>query len=319
MNLPAKPPSIKDKNLGRSRSAGEIWHRTPAGILIPQGMIRESADRRSTNSLGIKERAEAVEALYAEAGVSLSPVSALGKFIANARDVSDRWLSGKGQTYPEMFATMHMMRIGDAVLSLQGHPRRAYYLERLLAGEVDFFKRVESDAKNVLWELEFWSNLKRRNAPAELQDPPDIVANLTGGTLGIACKKVYSEKNFEKTLSQAVKQVKDFEIGIVAINIDDVTPADTVLNVRNHQEMNRKLHGLCEEFLQRHERHLRQYLNKERLVAALVSIHVVADVRTWRVRFNNAWSATIWSLPELSPEKRAMTRQFADMVTGPSA
>jgi hypothetical protein len=93
-----------------------------------------------------------------------------------------------------------------------------------------------------------------------------------GGTLGIACKKVYSEQNFEKTLSQAVKQVKDFEIGIVAINIDDVTPADTVLNVRNHQEMNRKLQGLCEGFLQRHERHLRKYLSKERLVAALISI-----------------------------------------------
>lgn len=310
---------MKDKNLGRSRSSGEIWVGTPAGILIPQGMIRESSDRRSTNSLGIKERAEAVEALYAEADVSLSPVSALGKFIANAKDVSDRWLSGKGQTYPEMFATMHMMRIGDAVLSLQGHPRRAHYLERLLAGEVDFFKRVESDAKNVLWELEFWATLKRRNAPAELQDPPDIVANLTGGTLGIACKKVYSEENFEKTLSQAVRQVKDFEIGIVAINIDDVTPADTVLNARNHREMNRKLRGFCEAFLERHERHLRKYLSKERLVAALVSIHVVADVRAWRVRFNNAWSTTIWSLPELSPEKRALSRQFADMVTGPSA
>ena len=318
MKVPPKPPSIKDKDLGSSRTSGEIWDRTAAGVLFPQGMIRESSDRRSTNYLGIKERAEAVEALYAEAGVLLSPVSALGKFIANAKDISDRWLSGKGQTFPEMFATMHMMRIGDSVLSLQGHPRRAYYLERLLAGEIDFFKRVESDAKNILWELEFWSNLKRRKAPTELQDPPDIVVNLRGGTLGVACKKVYSEENFEKTLSEAVKQVKDFEIGVVAINIDDVTPAHTVLKVRNHQEMDKRLQGLCAEFLQRHERHLRKYLSKERLVAALVSIHVVADVSGWRVRFNNAWSATIWSLPELSPEKRAMTRQFADMVTGPT-
>ena len=90
MKLPRKAPSIKDKDLRRSRSSSEIWDRTPAGILIPQGMIQESADRRFTNSLGIKERAEAVQALYAEAGVSLSPVSALGRFIANAKDVSDR-------------------------------------------------------------------------------------------------------------------------------------------------------------------------------------------------------------------------------------
>jgi hypothetical protein len=34
------------------------------------------------------------------------------------------------------------------------------------------------------------------------------------------------------------------------------------------------------------------------------------------VRFNNVWSATYWALPELSAEKRALTRELADMVTG---
>lgn len=316
---PPKKPSIKDKDLGRVRSTGEIWGRSPAGILIPQGTIRESSDNRSTNSLGVKERAECVEALYAGCGLTLSPASALGKFIANAKDVGTRWLAGQGQTYPEMFQTMHMMRIGDAILGLEDHPNRAYYLERLLAGEIDFFKRVESDAKSVLWELEVWSNLKKRNAPVELLDPPDIVATLSGGKLGVACKKVYSEENFEKTLSQAVKQVRGFEIGIVAINIDDVTPPDMVLKVQNKQQLDRRLQGLCEGFLQRHERHLRKYLSQERLVAALVSVHVVAEVLEWKVRFNNAWSATIWSVPELSAAKLALTRQFGDMVTGPTA
>lgn len=315
MTLPPKPPAVKDKRLGRHRTSGQVWERSAAGVLIPQGTILEASDRRSTNILGIKERAVAIEALYAGAGIDLSPVSALGKFIRNAKEVSDRWLSAKGQTYPEMFATMHMMRIADAVLSLEGHARRTYYLERLLAGEIDFFKRVESDAKNVLWELEFWSSLKRRGAPAQLRDPPDIVVNLAGGSLGVACKKVYSEANIEKTLSNAAKQVKDFEIGIVAMNVDDLTPADTVLAVNDQQEMNEILRTHCEEFLQRHERHLRRYLSQQRLVAALVSIHVVADVRAWRVRFNNAWSATIWSLPELSEDKRRLTREFGRSVT----
>jgi hypothetical protein len=137
-----------------------------------------------------------------------------------------------------------------------------------------------------------------------LQDPPDIVLNFNVGNLGIACKKIYSEKNVEKTLSQAVEQVEDFEVGVVAMNIDDLTPADTVLRVSNQREMDSILQRHSAEFLQRHERHFRKYLSKGRLVAALVSVHVIADVAEWRVRYNNSRQSTFWSIPGLDPARK---------------
>jgi len=309
---------MTDKNLGSQQTQGQVWQKSAGGILIPVGTVREASNRMSTNFLAVKVRAEGIEQLYADAGVTLPRMSGLGRLIANAKRVSDHWLAAQNDKYkmPDVFAVMHMLRIAEAVLPLADHPRSVYYLERLLSGEIDFFKRVESEGKNALWELELWSLLRRNKAPVELLDPPDIVANVSSGVLGIACKKVYSEANFEKTLSQAAQQVKDHDIGIVAVNIDDVTPADTVLRVNHIQEANQLLITQCEQFLERHERHFRKYLSQERLVAALVSIHVLAEVKSWSVPFNNYWQALIWRLPDLSEKKAGPAEEFRDMITG---
>jgi hypothetical protein len=107
----------------------------------------------------------------------------------------------------------------------------------------------------------------------------------------------------EKTLSRAVAQVKGFEIGVVAINIDDVIPADNILKVQTGAQMERMLQAPCEEFLTRHDRHFRKYLSQERLVAAVVSIHCIAE--EWEPRFNNSHQSIVWTFPDISPEKAA--------------
>jgi hypothetical protein len=60
---------------------------------------------------------------------------------------------------------------------------------------------------------------------------------------------------------------------------------------------------------------LRRYLSGGRLVAALASVHVVADVRSWDVRFNNARQSTIWTIPGLAPAKAILTKQFETIIT----
>ena len=308
---------MKDKNYDKARTESTIWQRSSGGVFVPTGTVRETSSRASTNFLAVKQRAQAIEQLYAEAGVALSPASGLGMFIENAKRVSDSWLSAKYKyQMTDVFTVMHMYRIADAVLNLVTHYRMRYYLKRLLSGEVDFFKRVPSDAKNVLWELELWSYMKKQGAPVDLKDPPDVIANLSNGVLGIACKKIYSEANIEKTLSQAVQQVKDYEIGVVAMNIDDMIPAGKVLAVDTPREANRRLLVECEKFLKRHEKRFRKYLSKERLGAALISVRVIAEVRTWDVPFNNYGQTLIWALPDISPNKRSLTNEFGDWMIG---
>jgi hypothetical protein len=303
---------MTDKKLGGNQRFREIWERSASGVLIPVGHISDASDRSSTNFLLVKERAQAIEQMYKDAGLQLARNSGLARFIANAKLLSDRWLSNdmNEATYEHMFALMHMQRIAQALLPLRGHASEVRYLKRLMSGEIDFFVRIASEAKDVLWELELWVRLQQRHKNVTLVDPPDIVVKLTAGELGVACKKIYSEKNVSKVLSEAARQVKGYDVGVVAINVDDLIPPQRILAVRDEQQMVTMLHDINAAFLQRNERHFRRYLGTERLVAALVSVNAIVDVRTWDPRFNNSQQSLVWMLPQLSEEKTKLMSQF---------
>ena len=272
--------------------------------------------RSKSSMLAIKADAKAIRALYEDSGVEFPPTCALALLVDRAEKTAERIVSAPSgnTTSADFFAAMHLYRIAAAVLPLAECANRAYYLERLASGELDFFKRVESDAKNVFWELEFHSSLRARSLGVQLRDPPDIVLPLSQGELGIACKKIYSEANFEKTLSVAVSQVKDFDVGIVALNLDELVPPDSVARARSKPELTALLQAPLEQFLQRHERHFRKYLSRERIVAAVAAIHSVADAPFWQPRFHVVREVLIWSFPDLSSKKTDQLEEFKRAV-----
>jgi hypothetical protein len=299
------------------RSFGETWIRKDSGLLVPLGKVLESSDRRQTNFVQIKARAQEIEDLYRDAGLRLPRGCGLARLVENAKTLSDRWLMNEMEelSIVNAFYAMHLQRIADAVLPLSAQTERKRYLQSLISGDLDFFDRGASSAKDALWELELWALICDRGGIAELIDPPDIVVALGDKTLGIACKKIYSEKNIEKVLSQAVEQVEDhYDVGIAALNIDELTPAHTLLNAKTEREMARMLQRETAEFIRRHERHFRKYLSSGRLVAAVVSVHVIANIKEWDVPFNNCRQSTAWVIPGLSPEKAALVRQFQQIV-----
>ena len=100
----------------------------------------------------------------------------------------------------------------------------------------------------------------------------------------------------------------------ICVNLDELTPPDTILRVRNQMEMDGFLHKHTDEFLARHERHFRKYLSSGRLVSALVSVSVIAHVLDWKVQFNNARASVAWTIPGLAPEKEALLNQFRDIA-----
>lgn len=295
----------------------QLWRSTETGVLIPNGNVLEASNRKKTNFVHVKSRAKEIEDLYASAGVTMSPSCGLAQMIENAKALADRWLSNQtaDSSMVDVFYALHLDRLADAILPLRDVPGREKYLNALTSGELDCFSRQNSYAKNIFWELELWSIFRRRWPSASLRDPPDIVLMLAGGTLGVACKKVYSENNVEKVLSEAVGQVEaDFDVGVVALSLDELTPPDTILCVRNQMEMDRFLHKHTDEFLARHERHFRKYLSSGRLVSALVSVSVIAHVLDWKVQFNNARASVAWTIPGLAPEKEALLNQFRDIA-----
>jgi hypothetical protein len=284
---------------------------------MPSGSVSEVSNRKKTNLLHIKARAKEIEDLFATAGVTMSPTCSLAQLINNAKSVADRWFSNQSAeaSMIDTFYAFNLDRLANAILPLREVPSRGKYLNALTSGDLDCFSRQSSYAKNILWELELWSILRRNYSSATLQDPPDIVLPLAGGTLGIACKKIYSESNVEKVLSEAVGQVEtEFSVGVVAFSLDELIPPDTVLRARNKSEMNRLLDKHTDEFVARHERHFRKYLSSGRLVSALVSVHVIAHVLEWKVEFNNVRSSLVWTISGLAPDKKALLNQFRDIA-----
>lgn len=286
---------------------------------MPEGRVSDLSAYTSRTYLQIKKKAEALEGLYAASDVTLPPTCDLAHLIADAKALSDSWLLNRVDNLPiELLCSVaHFDRIAEAILPLKRVSDRTRYLTALTSGSLNLLKRMRSNAKDILWELELWSILQRRSFDAVLCEPPDIVVTFEVSKIGIACKKLYSEGHVQNVLSEAVAQIEaTFDFGIVAVNLDDLMPENKILRAPNEKTMSQVIIDFNARFLELHERHFRKYLAPGRLIAALVSTSVLADVYHSRTRFNNAWQSTIWTIPGLPPDKDKQLRRFYDQLMG---
>lgn len=297
----------------------KLWDAHPSGILLPAGHITDRQDRSKSTYLDVKSKAEELEEIYRSNGLTLPDNSDLAELIKNSKQLWEKWFANKTDELDMkmLFSVLHLDRIADAVLSLKGEPARVKYLKALVSGPFAFFNREKSYAKDMFWELEVWSKLRKKLSTVNLEEPPDIVIEFEESKIGIACKKLYSEKHVQNVLSQAVRQIEgSFEIGIVALNLDDFTPAEKVLKTSNPQGMTETLLNHNAEFIQRHERHFRKYLASGRLISAIVSTAVIVDIANAKPRFNNASQWTVWTIPGLEKKKSQNLRNFYGVVMG---
>jgi len=291
----------------------KLWQRLASGIFVPNGYESNCSRSDSESYLQMKEKAEQLELLYKEVGVVIPDGSGLALLIESAKQLSDSWLINGAESVSDtvLFRAAHLNRVSDAILTLRSDTDTAFHLEKLTEGSLDLLERDQSVAKNFLWELELLHVLRVHDVEAELREPPDIVANFEGSSIGIACKKVYSEKNVEKVLSKGVSQIEqEYEFGILAVNIDDLVPAGSLLKAKTQQDMAENISALNLQFLRKHERHFRKYLETGRVLSALVSTSVLADVQNGDVRLNNARQSSVWMIPGLSEDKAAVFNNF---------
>jgi hypothetical protein len=293
-----------------------LWVNNPASnLLVPASAGAKLAVASTTDFsfLEGKEQAEAVARMYRESGIQLNPNCDLAKHIAAAVEVSDQWLSDKVRKIPVglLFRGIQMDRIATSVLAANESPRIADYLRQLATGSLDMFARRPSKAKNTLWELELHGLLRTRSVVANL-DEPDIVAQVNGMAIGIACKKLYSQANVEKTLSKGVEQIeKVSEYGLLAINIDDLWPPNQMRVATSEQYL---AHTLSQEnlgFLNRHDRHFRKYLSSGRVMGAIIASGGVAYVEPSYV---SARQFTAWTMPGLEPAKAELVQSLQDQI-----
>jgi hypothetical protein len=118
-------------------------------------------------------------------------------------------------------------------------------------------------------------------------------------------------------LSEAVAQIEPtFDIGVVALNIDELVPARSLLRALDEGAMSRRISDLNLRFINSHDRHFRKYLASGRAVCALVSTRCLVDIHGARVPISNARQSTVWTIPGLPPDKhRALTNLYEGLMT----
>jgi hypothetical protein len=260
----------------------------------------------NTNSLAaIAGYAIRLRAMYADFGLALRRSPSLTALIEDTELLGDPGV--EGCTFPQLFSALQIQRIADAVLPLASEPNIRHKAAETLDGDINLLGRNRSKAKDTLWELELRRVLSKWGIETAFAEP-DLIVTLAGAGVGVACKKLYSEANVEKVLSQAVRQIeRNCSAGIVALDIGDLMPAGAILQVRSVAGMDAGLNAHNDGFMLRHERHLRKYLEPARAISVVVSCSSLVDIADHEPQFFTARQTTMWTIP--SPQSATHSDQ----------
>lgn len=302
----------------RTAEHSPILEVTESGSVIQSGSTSAFKSIDSTAYAGVKTTALSFKGLLQSHGLQSTASVSITKLIDDAIELADAWARGDSEKIPfdHLLSAAQIERISTAALSLGNCDNPKAILEGLLSGNINLLERKQSKAKDTLWELELLRILLDHKIDARIGEP-DLAVRFDGAIVGMACKKIYSELNFSKTLSNAVAQIeRNGDFGIVALNIDDLLPENALLKAETIDAMSARLAERNNQFLREHERYLRKYLTPGRAISVLVSCAAIADVTNAKNRFMNARETTIWHIPGM-PEAKA--RQMANFFQAMNA
>lgn len=119
----------------------------------------------------------------------------------------------------------------------------------------------------------------------------------------------------QNILSKAVNQIEQkYEFGIVAINLDDLLPANVVLKMDSSNAVTERLNDINTNFINKHIRHFTKYFAKSRIISAIISTSMLTDIPNERPRFRNTSQWTIWIVAELSQHHKTQLKKFYRVV-----
>lgn len=288
----------------------------PSGLWLPTRFAERASEASSSSYLQVKDLAERLEAVFAQAKVRIDVQSGIGEMIRSAKELSDQWLAGRGYDLPEavVLRAAHLQNIAHVILSIAQSTDINEHLNKL-RGAWDPLSEARSDAADAFWELQCLDTLRSRGLDAVLCEPPDIVVRVDDVKIGVACKKLYSEKSGEKQLSKGVAQTqREYDFGIVAVNLDALFSPAKLLPFDSEHDMRATLNAFNLEFFAKQEERIRQYMMDGRTMSAFASTGALVDLRKHETRLNTARWTTLWTIPELPAQQRDAMIKFKAAV-----
>ena len=249
----------------------------------------------------IAETVMRVQAAIEVRGFKCRPHSALGLLFRKALALNEQWEARtNGQDILTLIQADEAVRIAQAVEAVLHEPAAEDAIKRITKSDMNLSTRQLSQGKDALWELDLHLFLQNRKVPVRIQEP-DLVVSLPDllGDYGVACKKVYSENSVEKQLQKGCQQLCAMGVpGVVAFNLDDITPQRSILVQATRLAANDFLHGLNIAFMERHRRVLQKAVMSGSCDAILLATAAQADIAGMSPRFNRVAQFTLWTVHE---------------------
>lgn len=234
-----------------------------------------------TSFLDIKRKVAFIRELFETEDFKIKESSFLNKLLTSIESISDT------VTEQEAIKSLDVNRLYEALIIVESFENKKSILKRISKGKLDFNDDKDDDGKNILFELEIAVALKNHGLDVKFGEP-DLVVTIDDKLIGIACKKVYSIKNFQKLISKGVHQIKDnyFDYGIVAINIDNILPVGHLLNINSKIDASAEIHKINYSFYIKNHNYISKYLIDNRLQAVLINTSLKIDIKDETPRFN---------------------------------
>ncbi|WP_423193149.1 hypothetical protein [Cupriavidus sp. H18C2] len=277
-----------------------------------------SASRESVSSYAeVAQRAQTCRSILATKGIKLHNASALGQLFRNAERVAEAWATGsRDGDIRQVLNAAHADRISQSIILLQDELQILEPLKRIAGSDMNLSLRNLSQGKDALWELNLLAFLRQRQVQANLIDPPDIVAELGFGPYGIACKKVYSERGVEAQMRKGAKRLLPFQgHGLIALNLDDLAPSETLLRCESKETASAYLHQFNLDFVERHRRVLQRFVMDGKCDGILVSTTTPSDIEHSETRLNTFTQTALWTLNEISLGARLRIDTVGQTIT----
>ena len=254
----------------------------------------------------VAEKAAATRDAIAGLGIKMHRDCALSKLLKEAEALARDWEAGRsGENWiNRLMAAAHSNRISDAIAACLPDTGAVECIRRMCSNGLDISGRDPSRGKDALWELDLAGFMKRRGVSTIHEDPPDLIADFGFGPYPIACKKIYSERGIESQVRNGAKQLERYgRPGLVAINFDDLAPANALLQSQTQISASDFLAKLNHEVIERNQARLQRFIVDGRCDGILVSTTTLADIVNSTTRFNTHTQTTLWTLSSIGEEQ----------------
>lgn len=266
-------------------------------------MLR-AADKQTQHELRhvpystIATKCEDLKTELAARGIRYHPNSILGKVLRAAEERLHSDLKGdeNARLVTEIYVS-YAQRIAHACLAARSDAGAKECIRRVIAENTDLSQQTSSRGKDALWELELAEILRRKGNQVNHIDPPDLICSVSFGPYPIACKKIYSIKNIESQVRKGARQLADYGLpGIVALNLDDLVPASSILQSSSHEDASACLGDLNRDFLDRHKHKMHRFIRDGRCDGVLLATTAFVDIPSSQIRSHTITATTLWTI-----------------------